>query len=974
MIGTTISHYRIMEMLGAGGMGVVYKAQDTRLERFAALKLLPESFAHDPQLRDRFVREARAASALNHPNICTIYEIGEEQGELFIAMEFLDGSNLRELLQQGQLEPDRVLDISAQVLDALEAAHAEGILHRDIKLANIFVTRTGRAKILDFGLAKKTSAKRTETVAAGGGNDPNLTSGLSALGTMAYMSPEQALGKALDERTDLFSFGIVLYEMATGTAPFQGDTTGELFLSIVQGSPAPALQLNPEMPDGLQHVINKCLEKDRNQRYQHASETRADLQRLRTGISSPLFETSNSALKGGGQAEVSLTGQQSSSSAKGSLSARKTAPAPSEAVAESASRSRKAMVAWAGMLIAVAAIFFYLHLRKAHALQPQDTLVIADFANTTDDPIFDGTLRQALAIDLEQSPFLRVLPDRRVATALKQMEKPADQRLSRDVAREVCLRTNSQAYVAGSIEQEEQHYRIELTALNCKTNEIITGTSATALNREQVLRALDKADAQLRRQLGESLRSVQTFDKPLMEVTTSSLEALQAFTTGQILRQQKGNAEALPYMQRAVMLDPNFAQAYAVMGSIYFSLAEAGSAKESFERAYELRNRVSERERLYIESVYYQQVTGESPKVVETSMRWIQSYPGDAGPHIRLAREYSLRGQYDRAADELREAIRLEPDQVTPYFNLIKIYIQLNKMDEAEATLETAKAHHIDSENLQTVRYELAFIKGDTATMQQIAEAAKGKPGYQDRLEVESALTEAYHGRLVRERALFDHAASLQLANHESESAAEHYIGRAWIDAEVGHTSTAREFTAKALAMSHNRSAMERGSFNLARVGDNAQAEALADELDRQYPVGTLMQNYTLPTIRAMIAINRKQPGRAVEMLEAALPYEMAMDSYADLQPAYVRGLAYLELGDGPKAAAEFQKLIANPGIVVNAVTGALAHLQLARAEVMSGDTEAARTEYQNFLAIWNDADPDTPILRQAKTEYAKLP
>ena len=625
------------------------------------------------------------------------------------------------------------------------------------------------------------------------------------------------------------------------------------------------------------------------------------------------------------------------------------------------------------MLIVVAAAFLYLHLRKAHALQSQDTVVIADFTNTTGDPIFDGTLRQALAIDLGQSPFLRVVPDRRVAAALKQMEKPADQRLSREIAREVCLRTNSQAYVAGSVEQTEQQYQIKLAALNCKTNETIAGVSTTAQNRDQVLQALDKADSRLRRQLGESLPSLEKFDKPLMEVTTSSLEALQAFTTGQILRQQKGNAEALPYMQKAVILDPNFAEAYAVMGSIYTNLAEAGSAKENFARAYELRNRVSERERFYVESVYYQQVTGESSKAIETSTNWIKAYPGDAGPHMRLAREYSLRGQYEQAAGELREAIRLEPDQFPPYFNLTKTYIQLNKMDEAEATLGAAKAHNIDSENMQTVRYELAFITGDTATMEQIAEAAKGKPGYRDRLEVESALTAAYHGRIAKERELFDHAASLQLANNAKESAAEHYIGRAWIDAEVGNNSEAREFTVKALAMSRNRSAMERGSFNLARVGDNKQAEELADELDRQYPVSTLMQNYTLPTIRAMIAINNKQAEKAVEILRAALPYEMAMDSYADLQPAYVRGLAYLEAGDGPKAAAEFQKLIANPGIVDNAVTGALAHLQLARAEALSGNAEAARVEYQNFLAIWEDADPDVPILRLAKAEYAKL-
>ena len=980
MVGTTVSHYTVLEKLGEGGMGVVYKAIDTRLERFVALKFLPDDYAHDEALRDRFLREARAASALSDPNICTIYDVGDEDGKIFMAMEFLDGVTLKELVRRGPLDYERLLDIGVDITDGLNAAHSAGIIHRDIKLANIFVTKGGRTKILDFGLAKKTVQRRPALVAAinasssGPSEDTNMTSGLAALGTAAYMSPEQALGQALDERTDLFSFGIVLYEMATGQAPFKGDTTGLLFLSIVQDTPEPPRELNPDVPDELQRIIGRSLEKDRETRYQHASEIRADLQRLRMKSASHQFAVAALA------AEISASGngdgwkrQTDSKPSRTSVQERPSLTLPAEAPTAKPRRRWKTVAAAVTLAAILVAAGLYLRSRNGRTLTMHDSIVVADFANTTGDQIFDGTLRRALAVDLGQSPYLNVVSDRRVAAALTEMEKPTGERLSWGVAREVCLRTNGEALVTGSIAKEENQYQIELSAVNCQTDKSIATVQVEASSRDAVIKALGDAGRQLRRKLGESLRSLERFNTPLAEATTSSLEALQAFTTGGTLRDQKGNAEALPYLKQAVELDPNFALAYAVLGGAYLNLEESSLGREKLAKAFELRNRVSDRERFQIESAYYRNVTGEMSKEMETNREWTRLYPGDALPHIRLANGYGTEGHFEKDAEELREAIRLAPEMSTPYTNLILVYTELKRLDEAKATYEAARARKVESENLQIVRYDLAFVERDTATMQQLVESAKGKPSYENRLALEEANTAAYFGQFARSRELIQQAIATALAGGTKESAAQHAAQHAWTEAEVGNRIQAQQFAEQALSLSKGNDVLDAAALAFARAGDAAQAENLVEQLNQDFPAGTIMQNYTLPTVRALIEIDRQHPAQAVAILEAARPYELAMRSYADLHPAYVRGMAYLQLKNGEKAAKEFEKVVDNAGLIVNSVIGALSYLQLARAEEMMGDHAAARTHYQDFLAFWKDADPDIPILKQAQAEYAKL-
>jgi eukaryotic-like serine/threonine-protein kinase len=978
------SRYRILEKLDSGGMGVVYKAEDTVLNRMVALKFLsPVSpdfssgntllpgVQYDHSTLERAITEARASSALDHPNICTVYEVNQYEGRPFIAMQFLTGRTLKKEIDGKPLGVERTLDLGIQIAGALNAAHSAGIIHRDIKPANIFVTDNGEAKILDFGLAKLTAhGPLPEMSPLLLGNEipvahlsePTHSRTGRFLGTTSYMSPEQVLGKELDARTDLFSFGIVLYEMTTGHLPFQGETAAAVSGSILEGTAASPAKLNPQLPEELVWIINKALNKDRDLRYQTSAELRDELKHLK-------MDSAEHIVQGSGV------------------------------------RKRWPLTLAAATVLLVAALLVgYLHLRNtrsASTLSEQDTLALADFDNTTGETIFDGTLKQALRVQLEQSPFLNVLSDQKIGQTLGFMGRPRDTRLTANLMREVCLRTGSKVFVGGSISSLGNHYVVLLQAVNCQTGEAAGNEEAEAENREKVLRALGEAATRLRSRLGESLTSIKEYDTPVEEATTASLDALRAYSLGAAVQVSESGDRAVPFLKRAIELDPNFAMAYAQLGTAYFNSNQPTLATAALAKAYELRGRVSQQEKLYIESHYYDLVTGQADKAVEVYRVWLQTYPQDKVPHVNLGSIYGNLGQYDLAVEKELEALRHGMYLGAVYAGLTNAYINLNQFDKAEQVLREADIRKVETSTFPALRYQLAFAQGNKQEMERQVAAAEAQPGIGSFLLALQADSEAYQGHLVKARQFTRRA--IESAGHDGdeETALTYAAVGALREAECGNRRLATRQVTVTLAHGHGEQVQILGALTFARVREPEKALALVRDLNRRFPLDTLLNEYWTPTIMAVVQLYRNRPSEAIESLEKTRRYELASPQVSTNvlpYPIFVRGEAYLAAGLPDKAQVEFQKIFDHPGLTGNYILGALAHLGIGRAYAMeagipimsiSGKRGAeqqrgrgsnrsdalarARLAYDDFFALWKDADPGISILKQAKTESARL-
>jgi serine/threonine protein kinase/tetratricopeptide (TPR) repeat protein len=951
MIGQTFSHYRVLEKLGTGGMGIVYKAQDLRLERYVALKFLPDNLMHDSQALERFRREALAASALNHANICTVHDIGEQDGRPFLAMEFIEGETLRRHVNGKALLIEEILNLGIQIADALDAAHAEGIIHRDIKPANIFVTKRGQAKVLDFGLAKLISRNGGDKDATDSSH-PSLEEPISIVGvisgTPSYMSPEQIRGDDLDTRADIFSMGLLLYEMATGQKAFPGGTGGIIIEAILSRPPAAVRSVNPEIPVELEAIINKAIEKNKEQRYQSAAELRSDLQVLRR-----VYESGHTAssllLATAGTKRMPWT-----------------------------KRNKWAIPAGVAVAIGAMAAGGWLYdTRRAHALTETDTVVLADFTNKTGDTVFDDALRQGLAVQLEQSPFLSLISDQRTRQTLQLMGRPEDQKLTPEIARELCERTGSKAYLSGTISSLGTQYVLGINAVNCQTGDKLAQEQATADSKEHVLAALGEAATKLRGRLGESLKSVHKLATPIEQATTPSLEALQAYSMGRSTMIAQGNfTAAVPLFQRAIRLDPNLAMAYASLGTTYHNLGEKELAAENTRRAFELRAKVSEREKFYIESHYHHFVTGDLEKAKQVYELWAQTYPREAVPPMNLGVVYQTLGQYEKSLREFREALRLAPNDVLNYGNLMTVLVNMNRAKEAHATAAEAASKKLDSPDMRYALYQLAFLQSDDAGMAEQVNWSADRAGDEAVLLYYQADTAAYFGQLNTARELSRQAVASANRAGRKERAAGCEAAAALREALFGNGAEARRYAANALKSSNGRDVEFVASLALAMVGDKDQAVQFADVLKSRFPEDTIVQFNYLPTIYAQVALSDGDPARAIEFLRAASPYELGLagsSSYSTyLYPVYVRAEALLAEHQGGAAAAEFQKILNWSGVVSNEPIGALARLGLARARTMNGETAEAQASYNNFLSLWKNADSGFPLYSAAQAEAPK--
>jgi serine/threonine protein kinase/tetratricopeptide (TPR) repeat protein len=933
-VGTKVSHYRVLEFIGAGGMGMVYKAEDLKLARRVALKFLPEELASDPVALKRFEREAQTASALNHPNICTIYEIDEYGGQPFIAMELLEGESLlHRLATPGTTASPsgRLLDIAIQICDGLQAAHDEGIIHRDIKPGNLFLTRQGQVKILDFGLATAIASEQPVTGDLPEAGVASYTSAEvpsrtePAMGTTGYMSPEQLRKEDLDSRTDLFSFGIVLYEMTTGRRPFDGDTRTAVHDAILTQTLPPAHAVNPAVPGRLSAIIAKATEKDRSRRYQSAAEIRADLE--------------------------------------GTI----------EETRPTKSHTRKWLVAGALVTFLVLATGLFWRFHSRVPLLPSETIVIG-IDNQTHDSAFNGALYVPLGIAMEQTPYFTVLPLTKAAPAFGSLHLSGDpMQLSPQTARQVCVQTSSKLVIAGSIVEAGNGFDIELQAIECQSGRTIASALAEARSRAQVVHALGLAAVDLRASLGEPEASIARFNKPLDIAASASPEALEMLLEGYKRNLVLDTPGAVSSYRRATELDPNLAAALAALATSQDDLGEEASAVAAITRAYELRDRLTDPIRVHVDGIYHDIVTGDLEKECAILAEWVSRFPDEFVAHYNLGRCLSRIGQLDRALAEAREAARLYPSPFS-YSLVSGLEIWTGRFNEAEATLTRKDAQESDKIDLHQNRATLAFLRHDNSEMQKQWRWAEGKPEAEPEMLRVRASLEAYYGHYGSFRRLSARARELAIKGNMLFQRSRITSYEALTEAEAGNATRALQLAEMDLREPQHPATRPLLALALAQAGQTTRAQELADGINKAAPVNTLIQSYLLPSIQAAIKLHSKDPGETIKILERTTKYEFAdPDSFPNLYPAYIRGLAYLRIGEGPLAKMEFQKLLDHPGFISGEVVGALSHLQLARALKLGGDAAGARKGYEDFLDLWRNADPDIPIYRQAKAEYAEL-
>src|ERR1700752_133422 len=968
-----ISHYRILEKIGAGGMGEVYLAEDMKLGRKVAIKVLSEEYTTNRDRLNQFEQEASAASALNHPNILTIHEVGSDDGRHFIATEYIDGLTLRHKTAVGKLEIREILDIAVQVASALEEAHSAGIIHRDIKPDNIMVRKNGYVKVLDFGLAKLTesSLERSPADAEAATRVMVQTDAGVVMGTSHYMSPEQARGKPVDARNDIWSLGVVIYEMIAGRTPFEGETSTDVIVAITQKEPAPLARFAPNVPAELDWIVMKALRKDRDERYQTIKELITDPRRLKQRLE---FETELERSVG----PDSVTRSKISNPA---LTTTPERPVPTEVktishvssaeyIANGINRHKIAAAVVAILLVVASASAFYFYKRNSKPLHERDTVLLTDFVNTTGEPVFDGTLKQALAVQLGQTPFLTLFPEDRVRATLRFMGRAADDRVTRDVGREICERQGIKAMLTGTIATLGSHYVITLEAMNPRSGDSIAREQIEAESKEKVLSALGTAASNLRKKLGESLSSIQKYDVNIEQATTSSLEALKAYAMANDERAKGRMRESLTFYKRAIELDPDFAMAYARIGVHYGNVEQLESAKPYVEKAYELRDRVSEREKLYITEKYFTYITGEIDKTIETLQTWARLYPNDFIPHNNLSINYQLIGRYEDAVKEALEAVRLSPDNMNAKDNLVASFIGRGRFDEAEQAEREAQKINAEALSGHANNSFFASMRRDQAVMDREAQWCKGRPEEAE-FTMLMSFTALSFGKLKQARELQKHSLELFKQQNRAEAATAGLLTMAAHLEQLGKCDEAKSNAKTALGLLRGQKSLAMAAYVYAVCDDESQAQSLINDARSAYPKNTVINVMVTPIVNSFAERSRGNVSNAIQLLEPVRSYQFGI--VIGSSTAYLRGNLYLQQRMGKEAAAEFQSILDHPGSDYLAPAHTLAHLGLARAAVINGDAAAARKSYQDFFGLWKDADSDLPVMEQARKEYAEL-